>query len=81
MSYLSGILCDVRHNRRKVYLSADSVHKKLAGATTVLLPRISPSELFLKKNTVKYLCLSPTVENQTKKAIKNFYQYNIILEL
>ena len=49
MSYLAGILCDVRHNRRKVYLSADSVHKKLAGATTVLLPRISPSELFLRK--------------------------------
>ena len=39
------------------------------------------TSLYWKKNTITYLCLSPTVENQTKKAIKNFHQYTIILEL
>ena len=51
MSYLSGILCDTCHNRRKVEWSGDCVHKKLVGVTTDLLSRISPSGLFLKKNS------------------------------
>ena len=49
MTYLSGMLCDIRHNRRKVESPAGGVHKKLAGATTDLLPRISLGELFLRK--------------------------------
>ena len=49
MTYLSGMLCNIRHNRRKIESPADDVHKKLAGATTDLCFRISPSKFFFKK--------------------------------
>lgn len=49
MTYLSGMLCNIRHNRRKIESPAGDVHKKLAGATTDLCFRISPSKFFLKK--------------------------------
>jgi hypothetical protein len=39
----------VRHNHLKIEAPADGVYKKLAGATTDFLSRISLSALFFKK--------------------------------
>ena len=72
MAYLSGILCDICHNRRKVEWSGDGVHKKLAGATTDLLSRISPSELFFKKKCSRCR-LGPAVATASVAGLFDFH--------
>ena len=62
----------MRHNHRKIVSAADGVHKKLAGATTDLLSRISPSEFFFKKNGV-LVRSGPTITTTGVAGLFDFY--------
>ena len=66
------MLCDVRHNHRKIESAADGVHKKLAGATTDLLSRISPNEFFSKKIGV-LVRLGPTIATAGVAGLLDFH--------
>ena len=62
----------MRHNHRKIVSAAGGVHKKLAGATTDLLSRISPSEFFFKKNGV-LVRSGPTIATTGVAGLFDFY--------
>ena len=65
------MLCNIRHNRRKIESPADDVHKKLAGATTNLCSRISPSKFFLKIGVA--VPLRPTITTAGVAGLSDFH--------